>query len=128
MATKKNITSKQASTAKQPFSCTPAQQATALRFVNPADAESIEKERSCGMKTVNAARQERDESPVLKQDIKPLTPGDHRKARDAFNALLDAPDDDKHALAAEVTVQSLIRHRKKQREELRFLKGGRHGR
>jgi hypothetical protein len=72
------------------------------------------------MKNGNSARQERGESPVLNHEVTPLTPEDRRKARDAFNALLDAADDDKHAIVTALTVQGLLLHRKKAHEETKI--------
>jgi len=83
--------------------------------------------------TPEAPNQDRGESHRLKA----LTPDDRKKARDALNALLDAPDDDKLAIVTSFTVQCLLKGRKHKREQVklaasgelgRIRKEGRHGR
>lgn len=49
--------------------------------------------------------------------LKPLTPEARRKAREAFNEVMNTHDEDPLAIAATVTVRSLLLAKKKAREE-----------
>jgi hypothetical protein len=58
-------------------------------------------------KAAKDVRQERAEIPVEDQ-IPPLTPEDRKQARDAFNAIMDAPDDDPEAVAMTLLAKALL--------------------
>lgn len=48
--------------------------------------------------------------------MKPLSPDDRKKARESFNELLNAPDDDPHAITAVITNQALLADRQQRRQ------------
>lgn len=64
--------------------------------------------------------------------LKPLTPETRRQAREAFNEVMNTHDEDPLAIAATVTVKSLLLAKKRAKEEenqhSRLSKGVRHGR
>lgn len=49
--------------------------------------------------------------------LKPLTPEARRQAREAFNEVMNTHDEDPLAIAATVTVRSLLLAKKKSRDE-----------
>ncbi len=49
--------------------------------------------------------------------LKPLTPEARRQAREAFNEVMNTHDEDPLAIAATVTVKSLLLAKKKSRED-----------
>jgi hypothetical protein len=56
----------------------------------------------------------------------PLSKEDRKLGRESFNELLNAPDDDPHAILTVLAVTSLIVNRKKAREEEKRSREGGH--
>jgi len=56
--------------------------------------------------------------------LKPLTPEERKKAREAFNEVMNTHDEDPLAIAAAVTARSLLLAKKKTREDEKQRQSG----